>query len=440
MKILEKHHRYVFSIYLPTFLIALALILFFPTQVALCFRIHWFFLIALLCLAFTPFGKIRLGDQIKIKLTHWALLIFITQASIILAWRGMAFIVTQGLPLQSPLNTAQLLTLTQKTFIWQNGLFPSAIYLLIGISLAYIGFYQKKPGKLSLTLMPLLKNKIEGAISLTTDFITRIVLIFSIASCISIGILLALTLCSHLFNIPINLGLKFPALLIATLLLIVINTKQWKTSISYFVSKNIPHALIAILFICTATAALLFLNIVSQTIAVNVSQWNNVLIHYNIPHWQQHWQVLSGLWLLLWAPLFGGLIAYLSQGYQIRTIILTGLLLVVLANTLWYIPSNSFLNYTLPSIGILFLLVLFLQKKYLIYQIRAVVPETHHEKPRSLHAHTHSLFIITTFLLALYLPLGIFVLNVALFAALLLAVILILISTLAVFFMIKKGR
>jgi choline-glycine betaine transporter len=409
------------------FLISLVLIFFFPSQIVLTFRAHWLLLIGAIVLAFTPLGKIRLEknqqktNQQKInkpiKFYNWLFIVFLAQVSITLVYRGLVFVVAQGLPLQTSYNLPNLFALTEKTLLWQSGFFPGALYLLVGIALAYVGFYQGKPGKISFTLMPILKNKIDDSTSLAVDFITRIIAHFCIATTIGFTALLALALLAQIFAIHISLGQHMATLLIATLLLIAINTKEWFAIIRFLVDKKIPIAVIAILFIILSAGVLLILNAINNELIVAYPLWNKPLTNFVIPHWEQYWLILSGIWLLCWTPLIAGLIAYCSRGYQIRTVIFGGLLVMLINNELFiYLPNNTLLNYLLPCVGMLILLTLFLRKDYLMYQIRAIVPGTQIEKPRPLIFYTFTLTQVAAFMLILYMPVGIFALSILMFA------------------------
>lgn len=440
MKLLEKHYSYAFIIYLPIFLIALALVLFFPSQIVVTFKAHWLLLIGVISLAFTPIGKIQLGNHNKIKFHHWLLLVLLAQISVMFVYRGVMLIVTQGLPLQNSYNFPMLLSLTKNTFLWQWGLFPGAIYLLIGIALAYVGFYQSKPGKISITLMPLLKNKIDDSTSLTADFFTRTIAHFCIASSVGFTTLLILALLTNVFALPISTGLNLTTLLVTTLLLVAINTKEWPAVIRYFLNKNIPIAVIAVLFIVFSAGAIFILNAVGAEIVNIYSQWNKTLATFVTPHWKEQWLIFSGTWLLCWTPLIAGLIAYCSRGYQIRTVIFGGLLVILINNTLLaYLPNNTFLNYLLPLVGMLILLTLFLRKNYLMYQMRAIVPGTQMEKPRSVIFYTYALTQVAAFMLILYMPIGIFVLNILTFVlAFPLAIMLVISAVSFLFYSLKK--
>lgn len=317
MKPLKKHYTYIYFLYLPLFLLALALVLFFPEQSLLCFRVHWLILLFTLFLALSPIGKIRLGEKsTKIKFPKWFGIIFSAGIALTFIYWGLMYVCFQGLPVLIPSHHSQYISNTGSTLLLTWGFYPWFVFLLIGIGLAYIGFYQKKPGKFSLLLSIIFKSHPDDATSLSVDFITRTIAHFSLATSIGIVTLLTIALLSKLTQSPILVGLNFVTVIVVTILFIGINTRQWQKIVRYFAVRKIPLAILSILFIFTAAIIILLVNYLITMFVANFPQGNKTLINFQIPHWELHWQLLSGMWWLGWIPLMSGLIAFFPKAIK----------------------------------------------------------------------------------------------------------------------------
>lgn len=422
MKPLKKHYDYFPAIYLPLFFVALIIVVFFPAQALLCFRVHWLALIFILIPIITPIGNIRLGEKASaLSFYQWLGLLLLATLGISFLYWGFIYICFAGLPLQTPSNSQILLSQTYQTLLITFGMFPWALIILLAVGLAYVSYYLKQVGKFSWLLKSLLKNSDEDVPTLMTDFFARTMAHFSLAYAIGIICLLSIIIIANMAHVEISIGLRFVPIAVATLLIFGVNTPPWQKAVRFFTAKNIPLSVLTLLFVITTAVIVSIANTIAIQLADNFPNGNHLLIAFTIPSWQINWELLSAMWWLIWTPLMAGFIAYLSKGYRIRTVVFGGICAAILSFLIMTFVTQTniifnqhwrWINYILPWLGLIILMLLFMQKKYLPYQMRAVIPGTQFEKPRSTLFYTQSLFQTAAFIIILYLPLGIYVLNI----------------------------
>lgn len=421
MKLLKKHYEYLPYLYLPILIIALVILYFFPQQILLCFRAHWLVLFFLLLIIVTPIGNIRLGNEKIVNFWQWLLLVFSAQLGISFVYYGFSEVISKSLPIFITTNS-NVFASSSKILFRDWGYYPFAAFLLTGIIFSYYGFYKKTPATLSRALQPLLKNKTEDALSLSADFIVRTISLFMLASIIGIVSLQLMFILASLFQVKLNIGLNLATITIATIILLLINYPKWDQTVRYLSTKKTPLAIITILYILFIAILLVILNAIINFLATGYAPLTNPIFQFNINNWFNYWMILSAMWWIGWVPLVGGLIAFLSKGYKIRTVILGGLLSLLLISGVWILLESltfTYLkNFSLLAaiLGILMLMPLFMRAKFMLYQMRAVVPDTQPQKTRTLHFYTQALLKNAAFIVILYLPMGIYLLNVMIFA------------------------
>lgn len=443
MKPIKKHYDFLPSIYVPIFVIAILLVILVPQKIIICFAIHGLIFLLLLILACTPFAKLKLGNYQPMSFAKWLGLLLMVSLAINFIYLGLISVV-EKLPVSYSFYSNSLLN-TSNTFIFKWFGFPWMIFFTVGIFLAYVSFFQHKTGQLSATLQPLLKNKIEDATSLTTDFFVRTVAHFSLAMMIGIITLHTIGILSHHFQVPIFSQLRFATLLIATVFLVLMNLQQWRDSIRFLIAKNIPIALIAVIFIVVISVAFIILNYLINLAANTFPQWGQLIIQFKY-NWQTIWLLLSGMWWLAWLPLFSGLIAAISKGFTIRKMILGGIIvLLVNSSFLFLLPYFKHLKTTweiitliLPYVGFVIIAGLFMQKKYLTYALRGIVPLSKEEKTRSMIYFTQNLLQVALFVLIFYFPLGIYLVNFLVFIMIFPLAVLSMISVVGFFWVMLK--
>lgn len=421
MKLLPKHYDYILPIYIPIFFIALSVVFFFPHIFLISLRAHWLLLFFLIFLALSPIGKIRLGNPADSQSKFFLLLLIVAQLAITFIYLGMVYIVFWGLPTLAPQQAAVFLPKTADLLIINSGAYPWALFLLLGIGLAYLSYPEHKPGKFSLLTQSILKNTAEDSTSLIIDFFIRTIAHFSLALTIGIITLYSVTFFAKLLHMEIITGLRFLVLATATAFLILMNLNQWKLTFRWLLHKKIPLIIIASLFIASVTIILLIINYFTPTLVQAFPQMTTTLVPFKISDWFTNWQLLSAIWWLAWIPLLSGLIAYVARGHTIRKVILIGLLGLMINSILIKLLLQPAIleNLTgrvifqlLPWIGFFIIASIFLRQRFQVFQMRAVVPDTQAQKKRSLVFYTQAFFQSALFVIILYLPAGIFVLNI----------------------------
>ena len=170
-----------------------------------------FFVLFCLALAFSKFGKIRLGtddEQPEYSTISWFAMLFAAGMGIGLVFWGVAE------PLSHYVNpmkgiepqTAEAASFSIRSCIMHYGLQPWACYALMGLGLAYFQFRKKEPALVSNLFGTILSDKHKKGIpGKTIDIYTTVLTVIGVATSFGMGCLQICGGLEYLFSIPNNM-------------------------------------------------------------------------------------------------------------------------------------------------------------------------------------------------------------------------------------------
>lgn len=411
----NKKTDFIFYFYIPLIIIAIVLFFFFPGSIVTAFRAHWFILLLLIILFFTPFANKSLGNSEKIPFWRWIVFVELTQLALNFIYAGFSNLFWHQLPIsvnpdQSPIKT------TSHYFLWQCGLFPWPLIILLSVIMSYYVYCRQEKTLFSIALKPLLRNKDTDSISSFVNFLSRLLILFSLASIVSF---LGLSVCSWIFNaleITATIGLNVETIVLASILLWLINDPRFFNALDWLTTKHFPPALTAVIAIVSLSLVFLFLTLVLQSLSSLVPGSTINLLVLPTLHSNADWVIFTGLWWLSWTPLVVGLIVYLSRGYKIRTLYYGGTLIIISNALIQFLFSKTNLIDHANSVcsillllGTGFILGLFVRKTWLDYLMHGMTPSTREEKLQSLPNYLRSLLKTAGFIFIFYFPAGIII-------------------------------
>lgn len=315
------------------------------------------FLFFVIYLLFSRFGNIRLGDdddRPEFGYFSWFAMLFSAGMGIglvfwsiaepIYHFQGNPFIGEgRGIEPMSPAAAQVAMRLT--FFHW--GLHPWAIYVVVGLSLAYFAYRKKLPLTIRSALYPLIGERIYGPIGHAVDILAVFGTVFGVATSLGLGVQQMATGLYDLTGLEMFVqmnaeGVQEPNTT-AMMVLIAIISAIATLSVVSGVGKGVKIlseinvwlsiAILVFLFLFGPTRYLLnsLLQNVGDYIAavVPLSLWSDA--HRDGP-WQGWWTAFYWGWWISWAPFVGMFIARISRGRTIREFIL-GVLLVPTALT-----------------------------------------------------------------------------------------------------------
>jgi len=299
------------------------------------------------------FGDIQLGkddDKPEFGVLSWFCMLFAAGMGIGLVFWGVAEPLSHyaGVPNRaagapSGMTDEGVHESLVTTFLhW--GLHPWAIYVVVGVAIAYAVHRKGRPVSIRWTLEPIFGDKVKGWIGDVVDIAAVVGTLFGVATSLGLGVL------------QIGSGLSFLEIIggdpgkIVYIILIGASTLMATVSVVTGVKKgirwlsNINMGLAAVLlFIVAVTGASLFL---AREFVESVGLYFQELLRHSFNTaalagddgtvWQGWWTAFYWGWWISWAPFVGVFIARISKGRTIRQFVAAVLLVPTTLAFLWF--------------------------------------------------------------------------------------------------------
>ncbi|MER2135037.1 MAG: BCCT family transporter [Arthrobacter sp.] len=306
------------------------------------------FVVFALWIGLSRYGDIKLGkddDEPEFSMRSWFSLLFAAGMGIGLVFFGVAeplnhFAAPRPGVDGSPIQLAQQ-ALTQTYLHW--GLHAWAIYVVVGVSIAYAVHRRGRPISIRWTLEPLLgKRRVSGGWGNLIDVVALVGTLFGVATSLGLGVL-QISAGLEEANIlqatqmtQVGLILCITTLTIASLVSGVGKGMKWLSNI------NLALAGLLLLFVLFAGPTLFLLREFVQSIG-NYLQ-NVIGLTFNTlafsgtegEAWQAAWTTFYWGWWISWAPFVGIFIARVSKGRTVRQFVAGVLLVPSIVGFLWF--------------------------------------------------------------------------------------------------------
>jgi choline/glycine/proline betaine transport protein len=322
------------------------------------------FLFFTIYLMFSRFGNIRLGDDderpefgyfswfsmlfgagMGIGLVFWSI------AEPIYHFQGNPFI-GDGMSIAAETPRAAQVAMRLTFFHW--GLHPWAIYVIVGLALAYFAYRRKLPLTIRSSLYPLIGERIYGPIGHAADILAIFGTVFGVATSLGLGVQ---QMATGLYELT-GVGFFVTEVTndageitrspndVAMLVLIAVISAVATLSVVSGVGKGVKIlselnlwlsiAILVFLIVFGPTRYLLnlFLQSTGDYLAhvVPLSMWADA--NLDRP-WQGWWTAFYWGWWIAWAPFVGMFIARISRGRTIRDFVIGVLIVPTLLAFVW---------------------------------------------------------------------------------------------------------
>ena len=318
-------------------------------QKTISFHFSWvftgttsFFLIFVLALAFSRYGKIRLGDsgdEPDFDGLTWFAMLFSAGMGIGLVFWSIAEPITHYV--KPPVGKGESLfseELAMRFTYFHWGFHAWAVFMVVALSLSYFSYRKGLPLTIRSAFFPILGKKIFGPIGHAIDIFAVVGTMFGVSTSLGLGVM------------QVNSGLNFLMGLPETdwvqVILIISITAIAAVSVGLGLEKGISR--LSQLNLVLAGFLLLFVLLLGPTAYVLQNFFHSVEDYFmSIPllsfmgekisesDWRSSWTTFYWAWWISWAPFVGVFIARISRGRTIRELILTGLLGPALATFFW---------------------------------------------------------------------------------------------------------
>jgi choline/glycine/proline betaine transport protein len=318
-------------------------------QSAIVENFSWFFTIAtvmflifVLFLLFSQYGKIRLGkenEKPEFNNVTWFSMMFSAGMGIGLVFWSIAEPIKHYI--NPPVTQAKMLIAANQAmnvtyFHW--GLHAWAVFMVVGLSLAYFSFRKGLPLTIRSCFYPLLGEKIYGFWGHAIDVFAVVGTMFGVATSLGLGAMQVNSGLNFVGNIPENKTVQIVLIALITACAtasVVLGLKKGISRISNF-NVIVSIVLVAFVFILGPTVFIveLFGNNLKDYLSnlLYMSYWSEWVAK---TEWKSSWTIFYWGWWIAWAPFVGLFIARISRGRTIREFILGGLFAPVFATFLW---------------------------------------------------------------------------------------------------------
>ena len=308
---------------------------------AMClFMLFVFFLIV------TPYGRIRLGDdheRPEFGNFAWFSMLFGAGMGIGLLFWSVAEPMyhiqnSPFLPGGAKSSAAGMVPAMQTLWLhW--GLHAWAVYVIVGMALAYYSYRRGLPLTIRASLYPLLGDRIYGPIGHVIDLLAIFGTVFGVATTLGLGAGQISSGLYYIFGIPESLGLKLWLIMGISVIATLSAVSGVGRGIKWLSVLNMWLSIILItLFVIVGPTVFLLGFFVTNLgeYATNFVSWGAYVGRGDDAAWQGWWTVFYWGWWMAWAPFVGMFIARVSRGRTVREFCVGVLVVPTLITFFWF--------------------------------------------------------------------------------------------------------
>lgn len=303
------------------------------------------FLIFLVWIAFSRFGRVRLGPPESTpdySNPIWFAMLFAAGIGSILMFWGVAEPISHyAEPPRSGVDpqTIEAAEEAMGFTLYHFGLHTWTIFCLPGLAFAYFVYRKGLPFRVSSVFQPFLGDRINGPIGRTIDIIAVLGTLFGVAVTIGLGTLQMNSGLNTLFGLEESRVSQLVLIAIVTTVAVISVATGLDVGIKWLSTINIYMAVGLLVFVFLAGSTLYLAKGIIETtgvyleMLVPLSFWNDTFANTG---WQGSWTVFYWAWTITWSPFVGIFIARISKGRTIREFILGVLAAPTAFSVVWF--------------------------------------------------------------------------------------------------------
>ena len=285
-------------------------------------------------LAFSRLAHLRLGaddSEPEYSYGSWFAMLFSAGMGIGLMFFGVSEPMTHFLePPVGEGGTIDAARNAMQVTFFHWGLHAWAIYIIIGLALAYFSFRHDLPLTLRSALYPVIGDKIYGKWGNAVDIFAILGTMFGVATSLGIGVMQVNAGLNYLFGLPVSIMVQVALIAAITCAATVSVVAGLDAGIRRLSELNLVLALLLMVFVLVAGPTVMLLSSLIQNIGMYLSGLVDMTFRiyaYEPNEWIGNWTLFYWAWWISWSPFVGMFIARISRGRTIREFIL-GVLLV----------------------------------------------------------------------------------------------------------------
>ncbi|MDG5472916.1 BCCT family transporter [Jeotgalibacillus sp. ET6] len=305
----------------------------------------FFFVIFLLFLALSRYGRVRLGrddERPEYPFFTWIGMLFSAGFGVGLVFWGVAepmshFFTTPYADTEPLTQEGARLAMGYSFFHW--GLSQWSVFAVVGLIIAYFQFRKNQNGLISTSLSPMIKEgRHKKPLNQTIDILAVIATIMGVATSLGLGILQINGGLNNVFGLPNNATVQVIIIVILTALFLTSTATGIDKGIKWLSNINLGTALLLMLFVFIFGPTVFIL----ETFTLGLGDYLQNFIRYSLrlqPYqsgeWVHDWTIFYWAWAIAWSPFVGAFVARVSRGRTIREFVVGVLIVPPAIALLW---------------------------------------------------------------------------------------------------------
>ncbi|QMV65727.1 BCCT family transporter [Pseudomonas berkeleyensis] len=223
-------------------------------------------------------------------------------------------------------------------FHW--GLHGWAIYIIVGLILAYFTYRRGLPLTVRSALYPILGERIHGPIGHAVDLLAIFSTLFGTATTLGLGVSQMNAGLSYMFGWEVSVGTQLLLIAVTSIVATLSAVSGVGRGILWLSHWNIRLSSVLFLFLLLAGPTVFLLGLYATSIGdylahfVPMGLWTDPQPERQ---WQGWWTIFYWGWWLSWGPFVGMFIARISRGRTVRQVVVGGMLSATLGAFLWIV-------------------------------------------------------------------------------------------------------
>lgn len=317
-----------------------------------------YFLIFVLYLAFSKFGKIRIGGKDAkpaFSKFSWVAMLFSAGMGIGLVYFSVAEPMLHfNNPIVEGASEIEKSRLAMRNTFFHYGFHVWGIYMLLGIALAYFTFNKNKSLSLKSTLIPLFGQRMNTWPGYLIDVIAVLATLFGLATSLGFGAMQFSTGLSEYFALENSNTIQVVSIIGITLIATISVVTGLNKGLKYLSNVNIIIALVVFFFVLFLGSTVRLVDGFVESLGVYLTEFVELSFYRNqygtSDDWFKGWSMFYWVWWISWSPFVGTFVARISKGRTIREIAIYGLIVPSLFSFLWMsVLGGSALNLQLDG-------------------------------------------------------------------------------------------
>ncbi len=299
--------------------------------------------------AFSRYGNIRLGnddEKPEFGFTAWFSMLFSCAIGTgLLFWSiGEPLMHFQGNPfldmngIAPATEDAAQMAIKITMFHW--GLHGWAVYILVGLCLAYFCYRRGLPLTVRSGLYPLLGDRVYGPIGHAVDLLAIFSTLFGTATTLGLGVSQMNAGLNYLFGVPVSTTTQVILIAVVSVIATVSAISGVGRGIKILSIWNIRLSMLVIAFFVVAGPTVFLMDLTVSALGDYAASFIPMGFWVDLDperQWQGWWTIFYWGWWLSWGPLVGMFIARISRGRTIRQFMLSALIIPPLGGFMWII-------------------------------------------------------------------------------------------------------